>query len=75
MDNFGNWAVGTLVVCTLALVFGSFLLAFVCLVISAEVAAVLFTSLRAWLGIREPRAPEPRRRVAPAEPALEPVEP
>jgi hypothetical protein len=75
MDNFGNWAVGTLVVCTLALVFGSFMLAFVCLVISGEIAAVLFTSLRAWLGIPERSAPVRTRRVAPAEPALEPLEP
>jgi hypothetical protein len=75
MDNVGNWAVGTLVVFTLALVFGSFLLAFICLVVSVEIAAVLFTSLRSWLGIPERTAPEPRRRVAPAEPALEPLEP
>jgi hypothetical protein len=72
VDSLGTWAVGTLFVCTLALVFGSFLLAFICLVVSAEIAAVMFTSLRAWLGIPERPAPQPRRTVAPAEQGLEP---
>ena len=42
------------------MVFGNFILLLIWLVISAEVAVVLWTPLRGWLGIPEPRASKPR---------------
>jgi hypothetical protein len=53
VDSFGNWALGTLVVFILALIIGGFLLAMICLFVSAEIALVLWTPLRGWLGIPE----------------------
>jgi hypothetical protein len=66
VDSFGNWMLGTLVVFVLALIFTSFLFAFVCLVISAEIAVMRWTGLREWLAIPEP-APRQRRRTASSE--------
>lgn len=72
VDGFGNWALGTLVVFILALIVGGFLLAMICLFVSAEIAMVLWTPLRGWLGIPERRAREPRRRVEVADQILDP---
>jgi hypothetical protein len=72
VDSFGNWALGTLVVFILALIVGGFLLAMICLFVSAEIAVVLWSPLRGWLGIPERRAPKPRRQAQVAEPGLDP---
>jgi hypothetical protein len=61
VDRFGTWGVCTLVGFVLALIFGSFLLAVICLIISAEIAVVLWTPLRAWLEIPEERSRAPRQ--------------
>jgi membrane protein implicated in regulation of membrane protease activity len=64
VDSFGIWGICTVAVFFLSLIIGSFLLALIWLAISAEVAAVLWTPLRGWLGIPEPRSREARQRRA-----------
>lgn len=65
VESFGNWAVGTFFVFVVALVFFSFLAAVICLILAVELAVVMWSPLRSWLGIPEPdlSAPAPRRRV------------
>jgi hypothetical protein len=86
VDSFRLWGLCTGVAFLLSLIVGSYLLILVWLVISTEVAVVLWTPLRGWLGIPEPRAPKPRARHAEFveedlelelvdQAALEPVEP
>jgi hypothetical protein len=72
VDSLRNWALGTLVVFILALIVGGFLLAMICLFVSAEIALVLWTPLRGWLGIPERRTRKPRPRVKVAEQGLDP---
>jgi hypothetical protein len=72
VDSFGKWALCTLVGLVLALIFGSFLLAVIWLIISAEVAAVLFTRLRGWLEIPEGQGRKPPRRPDLVDQGLEP---
>ena len=67
MDSFGNWALITLIVCVLALIVSGFLFAVICLIVSAEIAAVLWSPLRGWLAIPERQAEKPRRRAQVAE--------
>ena len=72
MDSFGKWGIGTLVGFVLALIFGSFLLAVIWLIISAEIAAVLWTPLRGWLEIPERMGDRPPRRPDLVDQSLEP---
>jgi hypothetical protein len=72
VDSFGKWALCTLVGFVLALIFGSFLLAVIWLIISAEIAAALFTRLRGWLEIPERLPDKPRPRPDLADQSLEP---
>ena len=72
MDSVSNWAVGTFVVFVLALVFFSFLLAVICLIVSIELAVVMWSPLRGWLQIPEHQAAPPKRRARIAETSLEP---
>ncbi len=44
----------------LSLIVGGFTLILVWLILSAEMAVALWTPLRGWLGIPEPRATKPR---------------
>jgi hypothetical protein len=57
VESFGNWAVGTFFVFVVALVFFSFLTAVICLIVSVELAVVMWSPLRGWLGIPEPAPP------------------
>jgi ABC-type microcin C transport system permease subunit YejB len=72
VDSFGKWALCTLVGFVLALMFGSFLFAIVLLIISAEIAVVLWTPLRGWLEIPERLPDKPRPRTDLADQGLEP---
>jgi hypothetical protein len=84
VDSFRFWGLCTGFVFLLSLIVGSYLLILIWLVISAEIAVVLWTPLRAWLEIPE-RVDEPRTRYAEltdqdlemelVDQALEPVEP
>jgi hypothetical protein len=71
VESFGNWAVGTFFVFVVALVFFSFLLAVICLIVSIEIAVVMWSPLRGWLQIPEREAPQPRRRMEIAGPELD----
>jgi hypothetical protein len=53
VESFGNWAVGTFFVFVVALVFFSFLAAVICLILAVELAVVMWSPLREWLGIPE----------------------
>jgi len=72
VDSFGKWALCMLVGFVLALIFGSFLLAVIWLIISGEIAVVLWTPLRGWLEIPEGPGREPQRRTDPVDQSLEP---
>jgi hypothetical protein len=72
VDSFSKWGLCTLVGFVLALIFGSFLLAVICLIISAEIAAALWTPLRGWLEIPERLADKPRPRPDVVDQGLEP---
>jgi hypothetical protein len=73
VESFGNWAVGTFFVFVVALVFLSFLAAVICLILAVELAVVMWSPLREWLGIPEPapRAPAPRHHGDVIEPGLD----
>jgi hypothetical protein len=62
VERFRLWALCTAAVFILTLIVGNLMLLVIWLIVSAEVAVVLGTRLRDWLGIPEPRDHEPRQR-------------
>jgi hypothetical protein len=72
MDSFGSWALGAGIVSMLTLIVFGFTVALVCFILAAEIAVVLFTPMRNWLGIPEQPPRRSSRRVDVAEQGLEP---
>ena len=83
MDRFTLWGVCTAAVFILSLIVGGFMLALIWVIASAEIAVVLGTGLRGWLGIPESRdhaSRNPRTELVEhdlelIDQGLEPVEP